>query len=114
MPSGVSQGAAAPAGVAAAVDSTSANWTCAKFGMRLMRSPDLFSKNIVRGLECRQGVAALVDERFYPCRPQGGLTATRAAGEIEVPHSRRLERFGRSNCLPLIDAVGRAQAGQRK
>ena len=40
-----------------------------------MRSSDLFSNNIVRGFECRQGVAALEDERLHPRRPQSVLAA---------------------------------------
>src|SRR5579883_2426504 len=116
MPSGVSHGVAAAAACGAGV---SAKATCAKFGMRLMRSSDLAAGDLdakggVGARERRQHIAALVNERLHAGRAQGGLPRAWPAGEEDVPRARRAESArGRGRFL-VIYLVARAQADKRR
>src|ERR1700728_2663028 len=107
MPSGVCHGAAW-AGAAAGV---SVKATCEKSGMRLMRSPVL-RQNIVTGGQCRQHVAALVNESLHARRSQRGLSLERPPGEVNVSRPGCLEPRHGCACVLLVDLVRRAQANQ--
>ena len=79
--------------------------------MRLMRSPVL-RQNIVSGGQCRQYVAAVVNEGLHASRPQLRLVLARPPGEINVARSGRLEPLGGRTRVFLVDLVRGAQAGE--
>src|SRR5579885_2530531 len=103
MPSGVIHGRTGAGAAAAAAASIKA--ICVKSGTRLIYSPELNIKNIVSAFECRQGVAAVMNERL----DAGGLQRSSAIagppGKVEVAHASGREGL-RCRCpLILIDFV---------
>ena len=85
--SGVSHGAAGSAPRSGA----SAKSICEKSGIWLIRLPDLDTKHIVSVPQCRQGIAALVNERLHAGCFQSRFLFARPSRQIDVPRAGRLE-----------------------
>ena len=103
MPSGVSHGAAAPAhGRRAALGEIDLGESPESGSFELTR---VIAKNIVGGLQCRQRVAAGVDEGLHAARPANAASRSPGpAGMIDVPRAgwpQRLRGGGRFACRRL-------------
>src|ERR1700744_3470850 len=123
MPSGVCQGSICQGSIseaaasADAADAVSANSTCEKFGMRLMRClPAVIrsrsNQTIVSGAESRKEVGTLINKGVHSCAAQERLLGARTPRKINMLCAGRFERRNGGGSLFFIDFIGRAKAGQ--
>src|SRR5580698_2355003 len=109
MPSGVFQGAT----VGALTGAASAKSTLAKSGIWLIGSPVLV-ENIVSGAQCRQGIAAGINEALHARCFQRCLKLARPAGKIDVPGARGFQGFRRACRSAFIGFVCAAETDEQR